>query len=412
MKIVNSLIFAIVAMTFFNASLSAQSVQNAVSLGGTINIVLANKNGAVVLTDSMLSDESGPVPIPHPELPGQKLFQLDDKTVCAIAGFVSVPGLFPEFSPSVSSVMKNFSAELAKNPPQQLSVKLTALAMLMSLNISAIGALRESANKPLQAKNYNSTLTLVGYDLDGVLKIGQVQLATDPQNITRGAIITFMHVDPVGEGFIPKLAGKWETAWNLLSDPGSKPADLLLARLKSSLALDDGASLTLQDLRSLAVSLSRYTAQNEPTVGGDDQIAQIADGQALIVEQKLFPAPQKTLVRFNLMDHAAFAAPKSGAEQRNPALALFKSNAVVMASGVSALYVHGQFINVSQSLDNQYYYLSRFDDCVISYKGGPFYFDDNNEVTNSYLFLGSDVDTKDPKVSRLISGHKWIQVVR
>jgi len=100
------LVSALVIVLSASASLpaNAQELNNTAVFGGTLNVVLANKNGAVILTESMLSDESGPVPIPRPETPGQKLFQLDDKTICAIAGFASVPRIFPEFSPSVSAV--------------------------------------------------------------------------------------------------------------------------------------------------------------------------------------------------------------------------------------------------------------------------------------------------------------------
>jgi hypothetical protein len=258
-----------VCITTASGPAKAQKLNNSAVLGGTLNVVLANKNGAVVLTDSMLSDESGPVPVPHPEIPGQKLFQLDDKTVCAIAGFVSAPGLFPEFSPSVSAVVAHFSEELKQNPRQSLEFKLTALAMLMGQNISAIAALRTAANKPIRAKNYLSTITLVGFDRDGILKIGQVQLAANPEHLERGAVVTGVQIASVGDNLIFGRAGKWETAAKLMNDPGSKPLDKALARLKDSVASDGGSSLTLDEMRGIALSLVSYTAQADCTVGGD-----------------------------------------------------------------------------------------------------------------------------------------------
>jgi hypothetical protein len=120
------LVTGVVILLIASASIptNAQALNSGAVLGGTLNVVLANKNGAVVLTDSMLSDESGPVPIPRPETPGQKLFQLDDKTICAIAGFASVPRIFPEFSPSVSAVaveaaFSSVSNLLAESNPGQ-----------------------------------------------------------------------------------------------------------------------------------------------------------------------------------------------------------------------------------------------------------------------------------------------------
>jgi hypothetical protein len=403
--------FATVFLVAAIAPASAQALNNNVVLGGTINVVLANKNGAVVLTDSMLSDESGPVPIPHPEMPGKKLFQLDDKTVCAIAGFVSAPALFPEFSPSVTAVVNELSAQLKANPPQALRVKLTTLAMIMGLNISAISDLRAAANKPFRAANYLSTLTLVGYDLDGTLKIGQVQLAADPDNMQAGAVVTDVEIVTVGDGLTRALAGKWETAEKLLKDPATKPHDEMLKRLKVALASDGGASLSLAEMREIASSLAAYTAQADTTVGGDNQIAELTQGRATIVEQRQFPAPQKTLVRFSVYDHVRSEVAKVPGAKSDPALAVFKRNPMWTAPGLSGLYVESGFINVLQPLDDQYFYLSEFDDCVISYKGGPFYFDDNNVTKDTYLFLYPNVNTNDPKVKNLIQNHKWLQVI-
>jgi hypothetical protein len=58
-------------------------------LTGTVNIVLANSNGIVVLTDSNQTVISDTGELFTSPLPGQKLFRLDDRTVCTIAGFGS-----------------------------------------------------------------------------------------------------------------------------------------------------------------------------------------------------------------------------------------------------------------------------------------------------------------------------------
>lgn len=307
--------------------------------------------------------------------------------------------------------MNTFSEQSKRYPPQPLRVKLTALATLMDFNISAIADLRAAVNKPLRANNYLSTITLVGYDLDGVLKIGQVQLASDPEYLAERAVITDIRIIPVSDNLTVGLAGKWETAAKLLNDPGSKPNNTKLTLLKTSLASDRGASLTLDELRGVATALASYTSKADITVGGDNQIAELAHGRATIVEQRKFPAPQKTLVQFSLYDHYSAEVLKTPGEKSDPALALFKRNPIQNPPGLSGLYVESVFTNVLQPLDDQYYYLSKFDDCVISYKGGPFYFDDNNETKDAYLFLYPNVNTKDPKVKSLITNHSWLQVI-
>jgi len=129
------------------------------------------------------------------------------------------------------------------------------------------------------------------------------------------------------------------------------------------------------------------------------------------VAQRQFPAPQKTLERFSILVDSQIAVDKTPGAKPDPAQALFTTSAVHLEPGLSVLYVKDAFTNALRPLDNQYYYLSKFDDCVISYNGGPFYFDDNNEIKDGYLYLYSGMDMKDPKVKSLIQNHKWLQVI-
>jgi hypothetical protein len=175
---------------------------------------------------------------------------------------VSVPGLFPEFSPSVSAIVNDLSEQLKRNPRQPLEFKLSALAMLVSRHITAISDLRAAANKPLPANKYLSVLPFVDYNLDGMLKIGQVQLAASPKHMEEGAVVTSVQNVSVGDRLTHALAGKWETPKKILNDPASRPHDELLTRLKASLVSDGGASLTLDEMRGIASSLAGCTAQS------------------------------------------------------------------------------------------------------------------------------------------------------
>src|SRR5437773_8729278 len=87
--------------TFLATAVPVQSrtVDDDFVVHGTINVALGNKNGIVVLTDSMLT--TGDHQLPNP---GEKLFKLDDHTVCAIAGFVSAPGPARDLNTSTSGI--------------------------------------------------------------------------------------------------------------------------------------------------------------------------------------------------------------------------------------------------------------------------------------------------------------------
>lgn len=147
-------------------------------LTGTVNIVLANANGIVVLTDSnqtWRAPNGEPFTAPRP---GQKLFRIDDKTVCTIAGFgaASLPG-FPEFTSSAAGVLDTYVEELrSKGGSHSFHEILTSLEFLFDFQLSGIGNLQHL--NPSDLENYGFELTLAGYDTDGTAKIGKVVLST------------------------------------------------------------------------------------------------------------------------------------------------------------------------------------------------------------------------------------------
>lgn len=107
---------------------------------GTINVALANKNGLVVLTDSVLTDGSG-----H-QLPesGEKLFKLDDRTVCSIAGFVSATAPISDLSANTSAIIHEYVSQSARQGPQSIKERLRALSFLLNLHLSAIANVRDA----------------------------------------------------------------------------------------------------------------------------------------------------------------------------------------------------------------------------------------------------------------------------
>ena len=70
---------------------------------GTVNIALSNANGIVLLTDSVQTVGD------HFKQPVPKLFRIDDKTVCSIAGFASETGwIRSEMNTDVAGIIADF----------------------------------------------------------------------------------------------------------------------------------------------------------------------------------------------------------------------------------------------------------------------------------------------------------------
>jgi hypothetical protein len=113
-------------------------------LRGTVNIVLANSDGIVAVTDSnqTFRDLSGrPFTAPHP---GKKLFRIDDKTVCTIAGFGSqfLPQ-FPDIVDSAAGALDSYAEKLQKSGGRHsFHEKFTSLQFVFESLLTSIGNLQ------------------------------------------------------------------------------------------------------------------------------------------------------------------------------------------------------------------------------------------------------------------------------
>jgi hypothetical protein len=77
---------------FLGLLLSAKAVSQStphLPSHGTVNIILANPQGMIIMTDSMLSSDG------KPEFYGEKLFRFDESTYLTLAGQYVEPG--PDF---------------------------------------------------------------------------------------------------------------------------------------------------------------------------------------------------------------------------------------------------------------------------------------------------------------------------
>ncbi len=204
---------------------------------GTVNILLANKNGLVAVTDSMLTFGDGT----HRPI-GRKLFKNDDRTICTIAGSYTAYVPPPDLGLDVRKVVDSLSIRLRTNPITKLSSKLELLTRLLKIALqsdnltSQIAFGRANTREPIQ-------LTMAGYDDDGQLRIEQVDLLVDPSSTQKNVQVQLptsatspTHLTPICEiansssadsleiktirkDFVCRLAGYKDVAESLLIDP-------------------------------------------------------------------------------------------------------------------------------------------------------------------------------------------------
>jgi hypothetical protein len=362
---------------------------------GTINVVLANGNGMVAVTDSMqtLTYPSAP-PKQSPE-PGQKLFRLDDRTVCTIAGFGSatIPAM-PEFTNSAIGILEEFKNQSAANSTLTFDDKLHFIAFIFKSYLEDIANLRDSGHPG----DYSFELLMAGYDLDGTSKIAELilttTLSTANWTLSKAAlfstVITDIQVQTVGSGLAYYLAGQPAVAKSLLDNPSPVEQSDILRKYARSLASNGGSSLTLVDLKDLALLLAHRTAVGNPTVGGQDQVAVLHDHKIQSFDQPMFKQPHvgpAFILMVGDWDETG----------REPVL-----------TPLPSILIKCRLTNkTSYHLDNKYFFRSEIVNSQLTYDGGPTNLDKSNHVTKSILILGAGAKKNPRRVEQLKRNFRW-----
>jgi hypothetical protein len=219
-------------------------------LHGTINIVLANKNGIVVVTDSALSFNE------HIVSYGQKIFQVDGQTLSTIAGFYFAGG------PTVDGV--NYPARMllptliqwvlksnVSLPDSSLSAKLISLSSTVAFSLGATGEIGiVSGQTPSQQP---SEITMAGLD-QAILRIGFLRLEPKSDGHHFWYEKGDLKLQEVNNDFIYQVAGRgmWLNGYSRIRSRTDHRTRLWSILLKASerAKLNHFRWMTLNRLRS------------------------------------------------------------------------------------------------------------------------------------------------------------------
>jgi 20S proteasome alpha/beta subunit len=364
---------------------------------GTINIALGNKNGLVVLTDSMVTttDATGTHQLSNPS---QKLFKLDDRTVCSVAGFASAAAVstrvtVPDLNTSTSAIIHEYVRQSAPQSSQSIAEKLRALASLFRMHLAMIANVRDAAGNPTPIDKYRFQLIVAGYDIDDKPKIGRIELRMKSDTGSLISEIEDVSLLNVEEEFVWQLNGMPDVASQILRHPESKPEDAAIKLYATSLTENGGRSLTLEQMVELAKRLAYYTSQAHREVGGRDQVAIFKKSQTVSIDQPTFLEPPRPLFRFSLVVDSHFSY-----------------SSVVFAKGSPAVFVRCSWVGMQHDLDGHYYIGSAFTNSVLMYDGGDVNLGDTNRVTDSVLLLGPHAILENEIVRHLTAAFSSLRV--
>ena len=426
------LIVAISPSTFAQSGESSHIVES----HGTVNIILADGGTLVAVTDSMLT-HIDPVTNEAQHLPiGTKLYKIDDRTVCAMAGLYHDEGAadVTKYAIDIPQFMRNFgNQQEARNNKSAESLAQKALQLSndikfeLTVNLQA----RVVANPKLDITNVSPLeLTLVGYDSDGLLKVAEITL--QPAHIPSG--VGFVNTDRppssnkpacaqnatveqaldaasgqlavrvAGKTLFCEIAGVPDKAEELLAHPEELPQDEVLQGFAR--ATRESQTLSPGELRDLAIDLARQTEANEKQngkqrVGGAPNVAMLSEGRMVEEPTDQSPATYVSKETGTALsgDQASDIAYDCGPTGKPPI--------DIMALRSAQLSVK----HCSQTIDNVTYHDSSFIDSELTYLGArPLLFGNTNVVTGSILRLGPSVDLKREDVVHLVCGFPWKQV--
>lgn len=361
---------------------------------GTINVALGNENGLVVLTDSMLTGGDGRQ-LPKP---GQKLFKLDDSTVCSFAGFASAPAgtgdaAVPDLYTDTSAIIHEYARQSARLAPQGIVERLRALAFLFDRHLSKIANVRDVLGA---AGRYDLELIVAGYDLDDKPKIGRIVLRAKNESGSFIFKVEEPSLTTVENKLVWKLNGMRTVAEQILGHPESRPNDAVLDQYAASLSDNGGKSLTVENMVGLAKRLADYSSQAYPEVGGPNQIAILRKRHILSIEQPEFPEPSKSLLHFSLIVKS-----------------YFRNAGPIRGNGIPIVFVRCSWIEMQQELDGNYFIGSDFTNSRLLYDGGIVNLKtDTNQVTDSVLVIGPHVKPDDETVRHLAEAFSWSRIER
>jgi hypothetical protein len=167
------------------------------TLHGTLITILGNRQGIVVVADSMGTNSDGT----QSRFPVQKLMQCDDRTVVATAGLLgSRVQKMPELTTQLLGVIAQYRDNVkAKGKQQTMADTVQGLVAALSLtmerlaNVEAVTGVSEDEIGEM----FRLELRMAGYDVDSQRRVVSVDMRVTRKRLSNGSVIWLTVADPI-----------------------------------------------------------------------------------------------------------------------------------------------------------------------------------------------------------------------
>jgi len=393
--------FMIIAMILTNSSFMLAQRSKHESMHGTINILLANKNGMVLVTDSRGTDVVNGEHYDN----SPKLFQIDDSTVCSIAGFGTDSGPSNDVRLEAAGVVRDFRENLA-----QSNIRLTFDRKLQTLGFEIINELQRlsieygHSNRKAATDHYELQLLMAGYDLDGFAKLAKavISVKTNYRGDTSPEVkVIGPQIESIHGSLLFLTAGVDDSVEARLTYPDTFPAEKALQAYSIAKKTDTTSTLSIDQLEELADYLEQDAAKTAPlswgipVVGGSIQKAILHNGG----------------VRLSLPPNLRLSAKPNHFAMLDDVTYHNFGTSLPYYFGTSTVIVNGDFVNTGWRLDQSLIYGGRCDHCYLYFDGGHVFVDSSVVISSSYLVVGPHVTADNVEIKRLRETFPELKVI-
>lgn len=390
-KVANPVLFAIVAALLVPPTAMpaerlnpSQAVQT-----GTLNLLLANKNGFVIAADSRRSQIR---PFQYWD-DSQKFFRIGPQSAAVIAGFASTAVTHSALDMQVAAVLRDeFTEERWSSGQLSIAELPPVLVGRMGDELTILGAMLDSLGHPLDSLEFWMTAA----EIRGS-RVKLIQLHFEPSIAPFGPLgLRVPQYSPITtteemRGFKYVTAGIGDIANQILAGELQSEDPRIIAYYSAlrNKTLDD-APLTL--LKALAEAILERTEERTPLVGGATQIGVFSSrGKVEWLMPDLPSSKEKLLSKLMYFGSSFSRCGFPPADDLR--LKGIKANFQITVSLLQPFddpFVHvfmgGLIRERSVALDGNIFSDMEFTNVEFRYSGGPFFFE-NNRINRCSLVV-------------------------
>jgi hypothetical protein len=346
---------------------------------GTLNLILANKNGFVIAADSRMSSENV-VPCDGKNQTfcdnSQKLFRTGRTAAMVIAGFAVGSSNSPLDLTVASLLRKRFGSDGIPDERGGPILASNWVQGALGQSLMGVAALYDPA--VVSAQDLTLIATFAGFNEDGTTVVRQLRFTPTWRSLEPLNIPTPEYQITVEEQKITRFfrltAGITCVADAILAGT-YKSDDPIIRSYRQKLHNHLLDAMPLQEMRTLAEVILRETRNFTPMVGGEDQIGVFPiNGEVQWHLPAVLPSHTQLSPNFILSKGLFCRNAEPSCTGGDRGLIYFQDFQHPLDQPIAKFFLASRFEEIDIALDNNYFVKSRFEDVTLKWSGGAFPF--------------------------------------